>query len=159
MASYTAPTTLSHREPKIQRRHTIAAVVYLLYGVFYLFGAQYITSMGETERGMSSGSSLFFILGGVVAVLFPLLVYNRFAFALSLRRPSSQQRKTAYLNFTLILGLLVVLRVVALFRGGLYLKTPLHTSGLVIAAVTALFLLWAGFSQPAWISRDVEGAD
>jgi hypothetical protein len=161
MASPTAETTdaTMRHSARIQRRHTIAAVVYFLYGLFYLFGAKYITSMVESTGRGSSNSWLFFVLGGVVAVLFPLLVYSRFAFAFSLRWPSSSQRQTAYISFTLLLGLLVVARVVALVHGGLYLKTPLHTTALVIAALNAAVLLWAGLSQPAWIMRHVEGAN
>jgi hypothetical protein len=160
MASPTAETTdatLRHSK-RIQRRHTIAAVVYFLYGLFYLFGAQYITSMVESTGRGSSNSWLFFVLGGVIAVLFPLLIYSRFAFAISLHWPSSLPRKTAYISFTLLLGILVVARVAALVNGGLYLKTPLHTAALVIAAINAAVLLWAGLSQPAWITRDAEGA-
>ena len=160
MASPTAETTnatLRHSQ-RIQRRHTIAAVVYFLYGLFYLFGAQYITSMVESTGRGSSNSWLFFVLGGVIAVLFPLLIYSRFAFAFSSRWPPSLQRKTVYISFTLLLGILVVARVAALINGGLYMKTPLHTAALVIAAINAAVLLWAGLSQPAWITRDAEGA-
>jgi hypothetical protein len=161
MASPTAETTdaTMRNSARLQRRHTIAAVVYFLYGLFYLFGAKYITSMVESTGRGSSNSWLFFVLGGVIAVLFPLLVYSRFAFAFSLRWPSSSQRKTAYISFTLLLGLLVVARVAALVHGGLYLKTPLHTTALVIAAINAAVLLWAGLSQPAWIMRYAEGAN
>jgi hypothetical protein len=160
MANPTAETTdaTRHHSQRIQRRHTIAAVVYFLYGLFYLFGAQYITSMVESTGRGSSNSWLFFVLGGVIAVLFPLLIYSRFAFAFSLRWPSSLQRKTAYISFTLLLGILVVARVAALVNGGLYMKTPLHTAALVIAAIDAAVLLWAGLGQPAWITRDAEGA-
>jgi hypothetical protein len=141
---------------QIQRRHTLAAVVYFLYGLFYLFGAQYLTSMREVERGMSN-ASLFFIIGGVIAVLFPLLIYSRFALALSLWWKPQAQRKTFFLSFTLLLGILVVLRVLALVREGLYAKTPLHTAALIIAAINAVCLIRAGFSQPAWIARESQG--
>ncbi|MDH3599548.1 MAG: hypothetical protein OEU26_07895 [Candidatus Tectomicrobia bacterium] len=161
MASHTAETTdaAPRNSARIQRRHTIAAVVYFLYGLFYLFGAQYITSMVESTGRGPSNSWLFFVLGGVIAVLFPLLIYSRFAFAFSLRWPFSSQRKTVYISFTLLLGILVVARVAALFNGGLYLQTRLHTAALVIAAINAAVLLWAGLSQPAWITRDAEGAN
>jgi hypothetical protein len=160
MAGYTE--TISPQPPglspwkKLQKRHTIAAVVYFLYGVFYLFGAQYLTSMRMTERGMSN-SSLFFAIGAVIAVLFPLLIYSRFALALSLWWAPRQYRKTLFVNFTLLLGLLVVARVVALLRGGLYLKTPLHTAALIIAAINAACLLWAGLSKPVWVTRTEPG--
>jgi hypothetical protein len=141
---------------RLQRRHTVAALVYFLYGMFYLFGAQYLTSMQATTRGMSN-TTVFFVLGGVLAILFPLLIYSRFALALSLWWQPQAHRKTLFLNFTLILGLLVVARVVALLRGGLFLKTPLHTVALVVAAINAACLLWAGLSKPGWITREVQG--
>ena len=159
MARCTDTTTQSPVVPnweRIQKRHTVAAVVYFLYGVFYLLGAQYLTSMRMTERGMSN-SSLFFVLGATIAILFPLLIYSRFALALSLWWKPRAQRKTLFLNFTLILGLLVFLRVIALLRGGLYAKTPLHTAALIIAAINAACLVWASASQPLWISRESQG--
>jgi hypothetical protein len=140
----------------LQKRHTLAAVVYFLYGVFYLFGAQYLTSMGMTARGMSN-PGLFFAIGATIAVLFPLLIYSRFALALSLWWTPRHHRKTLFLNFALILGLLVVARVVALLRGGLYLKTSLHTAALIIAALNAACLLWAGLSKPVWVTRTEQG--
>lgn len=145
---------------QVQQRHTIAAIIYFLYGLFYLFGAQYITtSMQASGRGNSTSSWIFFALGGVITIVFPLLIYNRFALALSVKRPSATQRKTVYFSFTLILALLVVLRVVALFRGGLYLKTPLHTTALVIAALTAACLLWASLGQSIWASGESKGLE
>ena len=142
---------------RIQRRHSIAAIVYFLYGLFYLFGAQYLTGMRQASQGMSSSTS-FFVLGAIITVLFPVLIHMRFALALSLWQRGKQQRSTLHLSFTLILGLLVVLRVFALLRGELYAKTPLHTAGLIIAAVNAAFLLWAAWSQPAWITRDARAS-
>jgi hypothetical protein len=140
----------------LQARHTLAAVVYFLYGVLYLFGAQYLTSMRMTERGMSR-PRLFFIIGVVITLLFPLLIYSRFALALSVWWKPHSHRKTLFISFTCLLGLLVVARVVALLRGGLYLKTPLHTAALIVAAVTAATLLWAGLSKPLWVVRTQQG--
>jgi hypothetical protein len=141
----------------IQQRHTIAAVVYFLYGVFYLFGAQYLTSMQATQRSMAN-ASLFFVLGGIIAIVFPLLIYSRLALAVSLYWQPQAQRKTLFVNFTLLLGLMVIARVVALLRGGLYLKTPLHTAALIVAALNAACLVWAGLSQPFWVTRDTQGS-
>ena len=152
----TSPQRHGRNWAQIQRRHTIAAVVYFAYGIFYLFGAQYITSMQATQRGMSN-APLFFTIGAIIAVLFPLLIYSRFALALSLAWRPRSLRKTLYVNFTLLLGLLVVMRVIALLRGGLYAKSPLHTAALLIAAVNAACLLWAGFSQAIWVTREPEG--
>jgi hypothetical protein len=134
----------------------VAAIVYFLYGVFYLFGAQYLTSMQATARGLSN-PRLFFVLGAVITILFPLLIYSRFALALSLWWKTSAHRKTLFINFTLLLGLLVVARVMALLRGGLFLKTPLHTAGLIIAAINAACLLWAGLSKPGWVTHEAQG--
>src|SRR5215831_12309231 len=107
--------TAPPRQDYVQQRHTIAALVYFVYGVFYLFGAQYLTSMRAAQRGMAN-PQLFFVLGGIITVVFPLLIYSRFALALSwrLRAP----RQTLYINFTLLLGLLVIARVIALLQGG-----------------------------------------
>ncbi|GIX48093.1 MAG: hypothetical protein KatS3mg131_2304 [Candidatus Tectimicrobiota bacterium] len=143
-------------EARQRRRHAVAAVVYFLYGIFYLFGAQYLMSMQAAARGMAN-PQLFFLIGAVITVLFPLLIYSRFALALSLVWPPRARRTTLYINFTLLLGLLVLARVVALLRGGLFLKTPLHTAGLLIAAFNAACLLWAGLSRPCWTAREGKG--
>jgi hypothetical protein len=160
MAGGTDIPTLQHPTAPagdaLQKRHTVAALVYFLYGVFYLCGAQYLTSMQMTQRGMSN-PKVFFFLGGVLTVLLPLLIYSRFALALSLWWKPQAHRKTLFISFTLILGLLVVARVIVLLRGGLYTKTPLHTAALIIAAITATCLLWAGLSQPVWVRHDAEG--
>ena len=124
--------------------------------MFYLFGAQYLTSMRMAERGMSQ-SSLFFVIGGIITVLFPLLIYSRFALALSLWWHPRRQRKTLFISFTLLLGFLVLLRVMALLRGGLYAKTPLHTAALIVAMITTTCLIWAGLSRPAWVARESQG--
>ncbi|WP_089937517.1 hypothetical protein [Candidatus Entotheonella palauensis] len=154
-----APVTASGRAARIQRRHTIAAVIYLIYGLFYLFGAQYVTGMGMSERGTSASAPMFFVIGGVIAILFPFLIHRIFAFGLSLSWVKQMQRSTLYISFTLILGLLVVGRVYSLIQLEFYAKSPLHIAGLLIAAINAAFLLWAGFSRPVWISRQSEGAE
>jgi hypothetical protein len=143
-------------EDNLQKRHTMAALVYFGYGVFYLFGAQYLTSIQATARGMST-PRLFFFIGGVITILFPFLIYRRFALALSLWWQSQPHRTTLFVNFTLLLGLLVVARVVALLRGSLYTKTPWHTAALLIAIINAACLLWAGLGRPVWITRESQG--
>ena len=60
-------------------------------------------------------------------------------------------------GLTLLLGLLVVARVMALWRGGVFMKTPLHTAALIIAAINAACLLWAGLSKPMWVTRESQG--
>jgi hypothetical protein len=160
MARHTESTLTPSPTPSprggFQQRHTIAAVVYFLYGLFYLFGAQYLTGMQAASRGMGN-PQLFFLLGGVIALLFPWLVYSRFALALSLWWHPHAHRKTLFIDFALLLGLLVVVRVVALLRGGVFLKTPLHTAALLVAAVNAVCLLWAGLRRPVWVTRESQG--
>src|SRR5215471_272194 len=153
MARQTDPLTqaMPPRRDYVQQRYAIAALVYFVYGVFYLFGAQYLTSMQAAQRGMAN-PRLFFVLGGIITVVFPLLIYSRFALALSWQRRASRQ--TLYLDFTLLLGLLVIARVVALLRGGLFMKSALHTTALVVAALNATCLVWAGMSRPVWVTRE-----
>ena len=153
MARQTDPITqaVPPRRDHVQQRHTIAALVYLVYGVFYLSGAQYLTSMQATQRGMAN-PRLFFVLGGIITVVFPLLIYNRLALALSWRLRA--HRQTLYINFTLLLGLLVIARVIALLRGGLFMQSSLHTAALVVAAINATCLVWAGMSRPVWVLRE-----
>jgi hypothetical protein len=156
MAESTKTTMLHALSPagkSQQRRYTVAALVYFFYGLFYLFGAQYLTSMQATERAMSN-SQLFFALGGLLVVILPLLIYSRFALGLSLSWKPQTQRKTLFVDFTLLLGCLVIMRVVALLHGKLYLKTPLHTVALIVAGINAACLVWAGVSRPVWVTRE-----
>ena len=134
---------------RIQTRHTVAAVVYFIYGIYYLFGAQYLTSMQSSERAMSN-PKVFFILGGIIAVAFPILIYRRTGIGVSFLQRATGGHRSYQISFTLLLGLLVCARVAALLRGGLYLKSPLYTIALALAAVNAAFLLWAGLGQAWW---------
>lgn len=160
MAEFTKTTTpdaLLHTGKPLQQRYTVAALVYFLYGLFYLFGAQYLTSMQATERAMSN-PRLFFALGALLVVLLPLLIYSRFALAFSLYWKPQTQRKTLFIDFTLLLGCLVIMRIIALIHGQLYLKTPLHTAALIVAVINATCLIWAGVSRPIWITRETVGS-
>lgn len=136
-------------QDRLYKRHTIAAIVYFVYGIYYLFGAQYLTSMQSTERGMSN-PTVFFVLGGIITVAFPILIYRRTGLGVSFFQRASGRPSSYQISFTLLLGLLVCARVVALLRGGLYLKSPLHTAALVLAAINAACLLWAGLGQAWW---------
>jgi len=136
-----------------QQRYTVAALVYFIYGLFYLFGAQYLTSMQATERAMSN-PRLFFALGTLLVIILPPLIYSRFALALSLYWRPQTQRKTLFIDFTLLLGCLVIMRVIALIYGQLYLKTSLHTIALIVAVINATCLIWAGMSRPVWVTRE-----
>ena len=156
MVNSTSSTTLPPLPPArkhLQQRYTLAALVYFFYGLFYLFGAQYLTSMRATERGMSN-PRLFFALGALLVVLLPPLIYSRFALALSLYWQPQSQRKTLFVDFTLLLGCLVIMRVIALVHSRLYLKTSLHTVALIVAVINATCLVWAGVSRPVWVSRE-----
>jgi hypothetical protein len=156
MAESTKTTTLYALSPagkSQQRRYTVAALVYFLYGLFYLFGAQYLTSMQATERGMSN-PKIFFAIGALLVVLLPLLIYSRFALGFSLYWKPQTHRKTLFVDFTLLLGCLVIMRVVALLHGQLYLKTPLHTVALIVAVINATCLVWAGMSRLVWVTRE-----
>jgi hypothetical protein len=154
MARHIDPTTptVPVQRDHVQQRHTIAALVYFAYGVFYLFGAQYLTSMEATRRGMSN-PTLFFVLGGVIAILFPWLIYRRFAIPLPYYWQPRTRRTTLRIDFTLLLGFLVLLRVLALVRGGVFMKTWVHTAALAVAAINATCLIWAGLSRPVWVTR------
>ena len=136
-------------QDRLQKRHTVAAIVYLIYGIYYLFGAQYLTSMQTTERAMSNPKA-FFILGGIIAIAFPILIYRRTGIGVSFLQRASGRHRSYQISFTLLIGLLVCARVAALLRGGLYLKSPLHTVALVLAAINAACLLWAGLGQAWW---------
>ena len=159
MARSTETTTLHPLPPggkRLQQRYTIAAIVYFLYGVSYFFGSQYFMIMQDTERGMAYAaySTFFFILGGLITVLFPLLIYNRFALAVSWYWRLHAQYKTLHISFTLLLGLLVIVRIIFLWRGNVFMKTPLHTAALIVTVINATCLVWAGVSRPVWVSRE-----
>jgi MFS family permease len=140
----------------LQQRYTIAASVYFLYGVCYLLGSQYFMSMQDTQRGMAYASyaTFFFVLGGFITVLFPVLIYSRFAFAVSWYWRPHAQYKTLSISFTLLLGLLVLFRIYWLLRDNVFMKTPLHTAACIITAINAACLIWAGVSRPFWVTRE-----
>ena len=159
MAESTKTTTLSAlpstRKP-LQQRYTIAASVYFLYGVCYFFGSQYFMSMQDTERGMAYAAyaTFFFIVGGLITVVFPLLIYSRFALAVSWYWRPRAQYKTLHISFTLLLGLLVIFRSYLLLRGNVFMKTPLHMAALIVTVINAICLIWAGVSRPVWVTRE-----
>lgn len=137
---------------RLQQRHTIAAVVYFLYGLFYLFGAKYLTTMGMGARGMPH-SNLWFGIGTLILLLFPILIYKQFAIGLSVWRKARRQYHTLWINFTLLLALAVSGKIYALLHAGLYARTPIHTAGLIVVVINAISLLWAGLSKPVWTTR------
>jgi MFS family permease len=159
MAESTKTTTFSalpSTGKPLQQRYTIAASVYFLYGVCYFFGSQYFMSMQDTERGMAYAAyaTFFFIVGGLITVVFPLLIYSRFALAVSWYWRPRAQHKTLHISFTLLLGLLVIFRSYLLLRGNVFMKTPLHMAALIITVINATCLIWAGVSRPVWVTRE-----
>lgn len=147
-----AETSSSSRTNDLQRRHNIAAAVYFLYGLVYLFGAQYLTTMGMTARGMSH-SKMWFAIGAMILILFPWLIYKQFSIGLSLWNKSRQAYTTLSISFTLLLAIAVCLKIYGLLRDALYTKTLLHTAGLVAVVINATVLLWAAWGKPMWITR------
>lgn len=147
-----AATPSASDDHRIQKRHTIAAVVYFLYGLFYLFGAQYLTTMGMGVRGMSR-SKLWFGIGTLILILFPILIYKQFAIGLSVWGKARQQYNTLWINFTLLLAIAVSGKIYALLHAGLYTRTPVHTAGLIVVVINTISLLWAGLSKPVWTTR------
>jgi hypothetical protein len=159
MAKSTQTTTFDALPPTgkpLQQRYTIAASVYFLYGVCYLFGSQYFMNMQDTQRGMAYASyaTFFFVLGGLITVLFPMLIYSRFAFAVSWYWRPHAQYKTLSINFTLLLGFLVLFRIYWLLRDSVFMKTSLHTTAFIITVINAACLIWAGVSRPFWVTRE-----
>ena len=159
MAKSTKTTTFYALPPTgkpLQQRYTLAARVYFLYGVCYLFGSQYFMSMQDTQRGMAYASyaTFFFVVGGLITVLFPLLIYSRFAFAVSWYWRPHAQYKTVSISFTLLLGLLVIFRIYWLLRDNVFMKTPLHTVAFIVTVINAACLIWAGVSRPFWVTRE-----
>lgn len=147
------------RVARIQRRHTLAAIVYFIYGLFYLFGAQYVTSTGMSTRGASSSAPVWFVIGGVILILFPILIYRTAAIPLPLGWIKPIKWRTLHISFTLLLSLAVVARVISLIRLEFYAKSPLHMTGLIVVMINAAFLLRAGLSRPFWVSRQSAGVD
>jgi mannose/fructose/N-acetylgalactosamine-specific phosphotransferase system component IID len=159
-----AKTTMFYTLPPtgkpLQQRYTLAASVYFLYGMGYLLGSQYFMSMQDTQRGMAYASyaTFFFILGGLITVLFPLLIYSRFAFAVSWYWRPHAQYNTLSISFTLLLGLLVIFRIYWLLRDNVFMKTPLHMAAFIITVINAACLIWAGVSRPFWVTREAVGS-
>ena len=159
MAESTKTTMLYALSPagkSQQQRYTVAALVYFLYGVCYFFGSQYFMSMQDTERGMAYAAyaTFFFIVGGLITVVFPLLIYSRFALAVSWYWRPHAQYKTLHISFTMLLGFLVFFRGYVLLHSNAFMKTPLHMAALIITVINATCLFWAGVNRPVWVTRE-----
>ena len=160
MAKSTKTTTFYTLPPTgkpLQQRYTHCRHASIFFTVLcYLLGSQYFMSMQDTQRGMAYASyaTFFFVLGGLITVLFPLLIYSRFAFAVSWYWRPHAQYKTLSINFTLLLGLLVIFRIYWLLRDNVFMKTPLHTAAFIVTVINAACLIWAGVSRPFWVTRE-----
>lgn len=80
-----------------QRRYHNAAVGYFIYGLIYLTGAIYLVQVGASARAMGSGSIWWFLLGGAMVVVLPILIWREFKWI---------TRLLAVLVFVRIIGLL-----------------------------------------------------
>ncbi len=81
-----------------KRAYRDAAVGYFLYGLIYLIGAVYLAYVGASERAMGPNSFWWFLLGGGMVVVLPILIWKQFKW------------------LTRALAVLVFVRVVGLFR-------------------------------------------
>ena len=136
-----------------QQRYTVAALVYFLYGLFYLFGAQYLTNMQATERAMSN-PRLFFALGALLVALLPPLIYSRFALALSLVLEATDPEEDTLHRLH---SASWVPGDHARYRPDprqTVSEDPLHTVALIVAVINATCLIWAGVSRPVWVTRE-----
>jgi len=129
------------------RRYRAAAAAYFVYGLLYLAGAIYLGQVGASPRALRADSIWWYLLGGAMVVVLPLLIWKQFKWV------------------TRGLALLVFLRVMGLAR--LFLSpgwdmVPLPWEGqiseaygagvfLVVSLGTCWLLVHAGWST--WIAR------
>lgn len=55
-----------------------AAWAYAIYGVCYLGGGLYLAAMDIAPRALRSGDWVWFIMGGIIVILFPWLLWRGF---------------------------------------------------------------------------------
>ena len=128
-----------------QAKFTHAAVAYLIYGIIYEGFAALRIWQGSSPPGLSSSrTALYLIIGAIVMVVLPYLIYR------------------GYRRFTQLVALLVGLRVIALVAilGGyrlffFYDREPfflkkmspdaVYAVALLIALSTLFFLVRAGW--------------
>jgi hypothetical protein len=68
----------SDPSPANARRYRDAAVAYFVYGVVYLIGAGHLGLTGASSRTSESGAWVWYAVGLVILVTFPLLIARRF---------------------------------------------------------------------------------
>jgi hypothetical protein len=137
----------------LRNKYHQAAVAYFIYGLLYLGGAFYAATAGVSERAVTSGSAVgWFVLGGLVVIVFPLLIWKQFKW------------------FTRILAGLLVVRVGGLvytlstaaeaelaLPGGGHLPVAHGTVVfLIITVVTCGLLIRAGWNL-SFVSRAPSG--
>lgn len=124
-----------------------AAVGYLVYGLIYLIGAVYLARVGASPRAMAPGSTWWFVLGGLMVVVLPLLIWKEFKW------------------LTRALAVLVLVRVVGLLRlmirsdweavplpwGGAMSEAYGAAAFLAVSLVVCMLLARAGWST--WLER------
>lgn len=65
---------MASRELKFRQ----AAWAYAIYGVCYLGGALYLAAMDIAPRALRSDDWVWFAIGGLIVILFPLLLWRGF---------------------------------------------------------------------------------
>ena len=55
-------------------KYRIAAWIYLIYGIIYMTGATHLGLTGASPRASASGSWLWYVVGVLILVSFPLLI-------------------------------------------------------------------------------------
>ena len=121
------------------QRYQQAAIAYLIYGLFYLAGAVYLSSVGIGP----SGGVVWYVVGAAVVLIFPVLIWKGFKW------------------FTRILAGLILFRMAGLVQvilgdsgeavpmpwGGTF---PIRSGALIlllIAGVTCFMLIRAGWER------------
>lgn len=108
-----------------EARFRQAAIAYLVYGVLYMAGAIYLASQGIGTRGMRVGGGIgWFIVGALLTVLVPVLLYRPWELHFFLR---DSARRVCFFTrevFGVILTLLVAFRAFGVGRVALNPTIP-----------------------------------
>ena len=118
----------------LARKYKQAAIGYLIYGIIYLVGAIYLARIGKGP----GGAVWWYLLGGVMALGFPYLIWNRFRWV------------------TRILTVLVFVRVIGLLRIAVRTGTdpvPLPWGGEVATSHGAIFFMIIAATTCALLAR------
>ena len=55
-------------------KYRVAAWIYLVYGIIYMAGATHLGLTGASSRAAASGSWLWYVVGSLILLSFPLLI-------------------------------------------------------------------------------------